>query len=327
MISLQSAASIAVAALAVGGCGALVDNRADLREAEAEARYPPQGQFVEVNGRRVHAVVRGQGPDLIILHGAGGNARDYTFDFVEQIEDRYRVIVFDRPGHGWTDQTRPEYEKAASTRAESPQEQAAHLAAAAELLGVRDPIVMGQSYGGAVAMAWALDHDPAAAVIVAGVSHPWPGQIARSYRIGGTAFGGAALLPLVAAFQPPALIDGTLDRVFAPQKVPEGYEDHFGVPLALRRATLRANARQVSTLRPHVVVMAERYPELGLPIEIVHGAEDVIVPLSIHSEPLAARAPGAVLTPLEGVGHMPHHADPGAVIGAIDRAAARAGLR
>jgi pimeloyl-ACP methyl ester carboxylesterase len=33
------------------------------------------------------------------------------------------------------------------------------------------------------------------------------------------------------------------------------------------------------------------------------------------------------LTILPGVGHMPHHADPEAVVAAIDRAAARAGLR
>lgn len=327
MISPTSAASLAVAALALGGGIALVDARADRNDAEAEARYPAEGQFVEVNGRRVHAVVRGQGPDLVILHGAGGNTRDYTYDFVERIEDRYRVIVFDRPGHGWTEQTLAQYDRAATTRGDSPQEQAAHLAAAAAQLGAERPIVMGQSYGGAVAMAWALDHDPAAAVIVAGVSHPWPGQIARSYRIGGTLLGGAALLPLVAAFHPPALIDGTLERVFAPQTLPPGYEDHFGVPLALRRTTLRANARQVSTLRPHVVEMAERYPELDLPIEIVHGTEDVIVPLSIHSDPLADRVPSASLTALEGVGHMPHHADPDAVIAAIDRAAQRAGLR
>jgi pimeloyl-ACP methyl ester carboxylesterase len=83
----------------------------------------------------------------------------------------------------------------------------------------------------------------------------------------------------------------------------------------------------VNTLRPHIVRMAERYPALDLPVEIVHGTEDEIVPLAIHSAPLAERVPGANLVILEGVGHMPHHADPEAVVAAIDRAAARAGLR
>ncbi len=92
-------------------------------------------------------------------------------------------------------------------------------------------------------------------------------------------------------------------------------------------ATFRENARQVNTLRPQVVAMAARYDALTLPIEIVHGDADTTVPLDIHSGPLARRLANARLTVLPGVGHMPHHADPDAVVAAIDRAAERAGLR
>jgi pimeloyl-ACP methyl ester carboxylesterase len=320
-------AGLFIAAATLGGCGMIFDHRADQMEIEAERRFPPLGQFVEIGERKVHVYVEGTGPDLVILHGAGGNVRDYTFDFVDRVKDRYRVIVFDRPGHGWTDQTDQAYEAAFSNKAEGPEEQAAFLAAAAEKLGVRDPIVMGQSFGGAVALAWALDHDPAAVVVVSGVSHPWPGGLGPSYVIGGSAIGGATLIPIVTAFPPNGSIDGILARIFAPQAVPEGYADHFGVPLALRRSTLRANSRQVNTLRPHIVRMAARYPDLTLPIEIVHGTADKIVPLEIHSEPLSTRVSGANLVRLEGIGHMPHHSDPNAVVAAIDRAAARAGLR
>ncbi|MGI1663302.1 alpha/beta fold hydrolase [Palleronia sp. KMU-117] len=327
MSTLQTFASLAVAVVALGGCGAAFDGRATRMEAEAEARFPPIGRIVEVDGRPVHVLVEGQGPDLVIIHGAGGNLRDYTFDFVDRVKDRYRVIVFDRPGHGFTAQTDPAYEAAFTRLAEGPEEQAAFLAKAAAQIGVRDPIVMGQSFGGAVALAWALNHDPAAVVVVSGVSHPWPGGLGPSYVIGGSAIGGAAVVPVVAAFPPNGSVDAILARIFAPQAVPEGYADHFGVPLSLRRSTLRANTRQVNTLRPHIVRMSERYPTLDLPVEIVHGTEDQIVPLAIHSEPLAERVPGANLLRLEGVGHMPHHADPKAVIAAIDRAAARAGLR
>jgi pimeloyl-ACP methyl ester carboxylesterase len=303
------------------------DSRADLKEAEAEARYPPLGQFVEVDGRQVHAFVAGSGPDLVILHGAGGNVRDYTFEFVDRVKDRYRVIVFDRPGHGWTEQTDPRYEAAFSGKAEGPEEQAAFLHKAALRLGVENPIVMGQSYGGAVALAWALNHDPAAVIVVSGVSHPWPGTLSPSYTVAGSALGGVTVVPFVTAFPPDGAVDGILGRIFDPQPVPEGYARYFGVPLSLRREALRANARQVNTLRPHVVRMAERYPSLGLPVEIVHGEADTIVPIDIHSEPLAHRVPGATLVRLDGIGHMPHHAAPEAVIAAIDRAAARAGLR
>ena len=112
-----------------------------------------------------------------------------------------------------------------------------------------------------------------------------------------------------------------------PQNVPDGYIAHFGPELTLRRTTMRANAQQVNSLRPYVVEIKERYPGLNLPVEILHGTEDTIVPLAIHSEPLSRQIPGAVLTRMEGIGHTPHHADPQAVVDAIDRVAARAGLR
>ena len=46
-------------------------------------------------GRNVHVVVKGSGPDLVLIHGAGGNARDFTYQFVDLISDRYRVFVVD----------------------------------------------------------------------------------------------------------------------------------------------------------------------------------------------------------------------------------------
>ncbi|HEY9021596.1 MAG: alpha/beta hydrolase [Paracoccaceae bacterium] len=319
-----------VATLALlGGCGVIVDRRADTRAAAAEASYPPTGQFVTVNGQRVHAHVEGAGPDLVLIHGASGNTRDFTFSFVERMKDNYRVIVFDRPGLGWSDRVSDEFSGAFTTAAESPLQQAAFLQAAADQLGVSNPIVLGHSYGGAVALAWGLSRpeDTAALVVLSGASNPWPGGLGVLYGVASSAIGGATVVPLIAAFPPRGQVDGALDSIFAPQSPPEGYADYIGSGLTLRRETLRANARQVNSLRPHVVEMSARYSTLPMPVEIVHGTADDVVPIHIHSEPLARQIPGAVLTRLEGIGHMPHHSAPAAVAEAIDRAAARARLR
>ena len=82
----------------------------------------------------------------------------------------------------------------------------------------------------------------------------------------------------------------------------------------------------VQTLRPEVVEQSARYDTLTLPIEILHGTEDETVYLSVHAAPLAQQLDNAHLTPLEGIGHMPHHVVPDDIVAAIDRAAARAGL-
>jgi pimeloyl-ACP methyl ester carboxylesterase len=318
---------IIVASLALALVGIwLTDRRADRREAAALATWPAEGQFIEVDGRQVHAVMRGTGPDLVLLHGASGNARDMTFQFMDLLSDRYRVTAFDRPGLGYTGAA-PE-RSFLDTGSESPREQAELLRAAARELGIERPIVLGHSFGGAVALAWALD-DPkgtAAVVDVSGVAMPWPGRLGWLYRVNAPWLGSAVVPPLVAAFAPRQLVDRAVDATFAPNPVPEGYAEHLGTGLATRRASFRANARQVNALRSHIVEQSHHYPALVVPLEIVHGEADTIVPAAIHSLPLSRLVPRANLVLLPGVGHMPHHTDPEAVIAAIDRARARAGL-
>ncbi len=319
----MAAASLLLALLAAGG-GALTLRTAAARAAAAEAAHPPSGQFVEVGGRRVHVHVTGEGPDVVLIHGAFGSLRDFTFDLSERLSRRYRVIAFDRPGLGYTDRTDPAYSAVFATSGESPGEQAALLAAAARTLGADRPIVVGHSFGGIVAMAWALDHDPAAVVMLAGVAMPWPGELGWLYQVNGTGIGGGVVAPLLSAWAPETRLRAAVAATFAPQPMPEGYADHIGAYMPLRLPAFRANARQVNTLRPHVVEMERRYPALRLPLEIVHGEADRTVPIEVHSEPLSRLVPGANLTILPGIGHMPHHADPEAAIAAIDRAARRA---
>ncbi|MGY9048148.1 hypothetical protein P775_19495 [Puniceibacterium antarcticum] len=309
------------------GCSVIIDKRANTREAEAIRDWPPLGQFVDVgNGRKVHAYVTGSGPDLVLIHGASGNLRDFTFDFVDRVKDRYRVIAFDRPGLGYTDRAAPAYGGAFNSKAESPAEQADMLWAAAQKLGVKNPIVLGHSYGGSVAMAWGLDHPAAGLVIVAGATMPWPGDLGLSYTVLGSSVGGAAVPPLVTAFASDAQITSAVAGIFAPNPVPAGYTQYVGPGLTLRRASLRANARQVDSLRPHVVEMSARYPGITIPVELVHGGADTTVPLEVHSRPLDALLPNSHLTVLPGVGHMPHHVQPQAVVDAIDRVARKARL-
>ena len=123
-------------------------HRARSHEARAEAAFPPEGQIITVQGHPVHAVVMGEGPDLVLIHGASGNTRDLTFDLAPRLAQDYRVIVLDRPGLGYT----PRINRTGATITQ----QAALLQEAAAQLGADKPIVLGHSYGGAVALAWAV---------------------------------------------------------------------------------------------------------------------------------------------------------------------------
>jgi len=295
--------------------------RAARAEARAEASHPPMGQMIPVTGGRIHAEVTGAGPDVVLIHGSSGSTRDMSFALAPLLADRYRVILFDRPGLGYSDPLNPAGASIA--------EQADALVEAAEALGARHPIVVGQSYGGAVALAWAVRHPGtlSALVPVSAASHPWDVPLELFYRITATRLGQWLVLPLLTAWVPERTVTRVLAEVFAPQPVPPGFAHHFGPQMTLRRASLRANALQRANLLAEIEALAPQYPQITVPIEIIHGTADTIVDPGLHARTLAERVDGARVTWLADIGHMPHHVAAPEVAAAIDRAATRAGLR
>jgi len=294
------------------------------RQNRAEKTHPPQGQFVEIGNTRIHAVEMGQpvgsAPDVVLIHGSNGSTRDMSFRLAPALAPRYRVLMLDRPGLGYSSEL-------ARTPA-SLSDQASVLCAAAKQLGVNRPIILGQSYGGGVALAWALNHPESvsALVSVSGVSHPWDGALDLFYRLTSSKAGQHLLIPLITAFVPDRTVHKALVDVFAPQPVPKGYTEHLGIGLTLRSGPLRANARQRQKLFEDIKDQAPHYHRITVPAELVHGDADTTVGLQIHAERLAADLPNARLTVLSGIGHMPHHVSTPEVVDAVDRAALRAGL-
>ncbi|KMW57481.1 putative esterase [Candidatus Rhodobacter oscarellae] len=288
------------------------------RETQARRDFPPVGQFVEIGGLQVHAVVAGSGPDLVLVHGAGANLRDFTFAMLDQLKNRYRVIALDRPGFGYSDRLPRGHETI--------RDQARVLRGAAGALGAERPIVLGHSYGGAVALAWGLDapEGTAAVVNVSGPSHPWDTPLDPLYAVNSSRLGSWFAVPALAAFVGDARVEATFAEIFTPQSAPEGYIAHFGAPLSLTRQALRANATQRAGLLDEIIALSQRYGDLAVPLEIVHGDTDTIVSVELHATQMLRDTDMARLTRLAGVGHMPHHSHAQDVIAAIDRAAARA---
>ncbi len=307
--------------LLIVGLAMLTAWKAARHEASAESQFPPEGQFLDVDGVPVHAVVMGEGPDVVLIHGSSGNTRDMTFALAPILAENFRVIVFDRPGLGYSGSFDP--------NGESILEQAAILQRAAAQLGADKPIVAGQSYGGSVALAWAVgqpDHI-SALVPIAPASHPWDEPLDYFNRMASNPVGSAVALPLITAFVPDWFVESALDEVFAPQKTPEGYIDHFGPGLTLRRGSMHSNALQRANLAQEIEELQPLYGQIKVPTEIVHGTADETVGVARHSERLAQEIPGAELIQLDGIGHMPQVVAADEVAAAIERAAERAGLR
>ncbi|TQS72708.1 alpha/beta hydrolase [Rhodobacteraceae bacterium] len=300
--------------------------QADRREAAAEAEYPPGGQMIrfddgEFAGQSVHLKEMGNpdGPDLVLIHGASGSLRDMTFRLAPALADTYHIYAFDRPGFGYSTPLQNDTIFAQSRL----------LSQAATRAGARHPIVLGHSYGGAVALAWAFEakDKPSALVLLAAASQTWDGGLPFLYQITAPPLGQAVAVPLISAWAPESTVENAVADVFSPEAVPRGYSDHFGPEMTLRRVTMRANARQRAGLKQEIAMMVPNYPRLDLPVELLHGDQDTTVGLDIHSRKTAAQIPGATLTVLPGAGHMIQQTRVTADRQAVDRAALRAGLR
>lgn len=305
-----------LAAAGAAVTGALTSACAGPSADRVKAQWPPIGDIMRVDGLDVHYWDRGTGQPVVLVHGASGNLRDFTFDLAPRLADAgFRVIAFDRPGFGYSDRL--------AQQGWSPLAQARHLAKATAALGAGKPIVLGHSWGAALAMAWAVDRGDTltGAVALAGATMPWGGKLAFHYDLLASDITGGPLAWLVERnFSEDRLTDFLTDT-FAPQPVPQGYAGYVGGPLATRSATIRGNAKDLTRLNAALEAQAAAYATVKCPVEIVHGTADITVGAELHAKGLGKLVPESRLTLLEGVGHMPHHADAEAVEAAVMRLA------
>ena len=283
-----------------------------------ERANPATGRFVPVAGGRLHVVEKGppggapDRPVLVVLHGAAANLHDPENALGERLGRRYRVLLIDRPGHGWSS-------AGTAADASSPHGEAALLREGLQRLGVTSFLLMGHSWGGTLALAYALDYpqDLAALILLAPVAYPWIGQTSWYYELGATPFIGPAFAHLFALPLGMLLTPYAVHSVFSPNDPPAEYVLRSSARLALRPSEFLANAREVAGLKAFVAGQVTRYRGLTVPTVIIAGTDDAVVPPRIHARPLAAALPRARLLLLPGVGHMPHYAAPDRVAEAI----------
>lgn len=288
---------------------------------QVERDHPPQGKFVEVDGVRLHYTERGAGPALVLLHGNGMYSSDFNASgLVDRAAQHYRVIIFDRPGFGYSERPR--------TTIWTPENQARLLHRALQEIGVEQPIVVGHSWGTMVALEMGLDvpDDVRGLILLSGYYYP-------SLRLD---------VPLAA---PPAIpLIGDLLRftvtpllgrlmwplnvkaMFSPVKVPERFRQ-LPVWMMLRPKQVRASAAEAALMIPAAMKLSKRYGQLKVPATIFAGTQDKLIDPASNAERLHEALPGSALHLQPGVGHMTHYAHPDEVMKAIDAMAAQVGMR
>jgi pimeloyl-ACP methyl ester carboxylesterase len=270
--------------------------------------YPPDGRFIDVAGARLHVVELGRQtstePPVVLIHGASANLNAMREPLGTLLAQRRRVILIDRPGHGWS--TRDDL------RASTPAIQAAMIDEALGQMGVPRAIIVGHSWAGALAAALALNHPTRVGglVLLSPVTHPWPGGIAwynnlAALPVAGPLFAHTLALPVGLLMMSPGA-----RAVFLPQTMPEGYIGQTAIALLMRPREFLANAWDMVTLKEAVRSQAPRYGTISAPTVVITGDTDATVSPDIHARAFVAAVPGAKLIVLQGVGHLPQNVAP-----------------
>ena len=278
--------------------------------------YPAQGRMIEVAGATLNVVDIGPreaaGPPVVLIHGASSNLEVMRRPLGDMLAKNHRVILIDRPGHGWSTRTR--------TVDSTPAIQAAMIDEALEKLGVVRAIFVVHSWSGALGARMALDHRQRVAglVMLAPVAYPWPGGVgwynkAVTIPVIGPLLAYTITLPLGLFLTEPGA-----RGVFLPQIMPDGFVSDTATALLLRPREFLANARDLVTLKAAVAEQATRYADIKVPTVVISGEIDKTVSPNRHSRPFAKAVPNAKLIVLPNVGHMVQNAAPELVISEIE---------
>src|SRR5882724_12578148 len=195
-----------------------------------EALLPPRGQFMDIDGQRIQYVdTGGTKPAIVMIHGIGGNLLHFGYAMADKLANDYRVILVDRPGAGYS--TRPDHAPATLTA------QAKTIATLIRRLGLKQPLVVGHSLGGALSLAIALDHPDCAGglALIAPLTHAQD-DVPEPFR--GLVINSRVMLKIMAwTLAIPMSIRSApvlLKIVFGPDAVPADFPTRGGGLLGLR---------------------------------------------------------------------------------------------
>jgi pimeloyl-ACP methyl ester carboxylesterase len=305
---LVAGASIVIAGLAFS---ALL-NRLAVKKAERD--NPPVGRFLEVGGLRLHYLERGEGEPLVLLHGNAGMIQDFiSSGLVDQAAEKYRVIVFDRPGFGYSERPRGTVWTHAA--------QADLIHKALLQMGIRHATVLGHSWGASVALALALKYPSMVAGLVLASGYFYPSLRGDVVILSGPSFPlvgdfmSHTISPILARMMRPLF----MRKIFSPAPIPKKFAN-FPKEMAFRPSQIRASAAETALMIPDAFASCKDYSDLKMPLVIIAGDQDKLIDINSQSARLHREVAKSTLYRVSGVGHMVHQSATDAVMAAINEA-------
>jgi pimeloyl-ACP methyl ester carboxylesterase len=259
--------------------------------------------FIAAEGVKVHVAQWGAGDPILLIHGASSDMDVFQPTVIPLLEERYQLSAYDRPGMGFTSERPP--------KAETLAVQAKVAADVIEAMGLKKPIILAHSYGGAVALRLAIERPDliSGLVLIAPLAYDWPGGVSWYLYWSANPLIGGLFNAAAQPFTEAAARDG-VKGTFFPLMPPDDYFDKASVARATTPTAMRSNGLDLLAAKREVTAQQDRYREITVPVAILVGDGDTVVSPSIHAAHLAKALPNVRLEVVHGAGHVPHETEP-----------------
>ena len=246
------------------------------------------------------ADVAGDGPLLLLLHGVGGNRRNWRAQ-LPHFADRFRVVALDLRGYGDSE----DYEGPLAFT-----DFADDVVRVLDHLGAGKAHIVGLSMGGRIALdLWRRNPQRVASLTLADTS---AGSKETQDPAKVEAFLAARRKPLLEGMTPAQLAPTLVETLIGPNTTPEQRAE-----LVDSLARLHADS-YLKTLE--AVTRFTDFPDfatINVPVHIITGSDDRVAPPHI-ARAMATAIPSARLTVIEGAGHISNVEAPHAFNAALD---------
>ena len=297
--------------LAVLLCGyARAQSSCVLKNDESPQTSSIKESFVTVENLRVRYIESGNGPTVVMIHGNAGSLEDFEFGAIDALSSNYRVVAIDRPGHGKSD--RP------NGKTVDVEYQARLLHQVLSSLGVARSVLVGHSWGAALALSYALQNpgEVSALILVAPAAYPDAGEGRFLQAMNKPPIIGDVPLMLGRSILGRHILKGILRRAFSPQPLPEKYF-RLAASSWLGHKQLKAYLDDESSLNASLRKLSRRYSEISIPVVIITGDHDQIVSPKENAYRLKDSIANSQLIELKNIGHEIPQTQPESISGAL----------
>ena len=253
-----------------------------------------------IHGKRLKYRIGGKGPLVLLIHGMAGSATTWK-QVMPALSEHFTVLAPDLLGHGESEKTKADYSLGAM---------ASTLRDLIVGLGYKRATVVGQSYGGGVAMQFSYQYPELCERLVLADAGGLGKEVNRLLRM--LTLPGSEAVLLVACAPPVRRFVEALGRLVFRKKletatvIPELWRSYSSLgDVEGRRAFLRTLRAVIDPRGQAVSANDKLYMAAGIPTLIIWGEDDRIIPVE-HAYAAHAAIPGSWLEIIEGVGHYSH---------------------